>query len=98
MDKYDIERTHAESKWDKAMLQITGWLLVLSIVGVVLTVVLAILKTAVYSMIIAGSICLLVALLAMWGYHALKLGVQRRVYDHDMRQLQQQLEQKQSHQ
>ena len=92
MDKFEIDRTHAESKWDKAMLQLMGWLLALSIAGVIVTALLAVLKTVAYGVIVAGAVCLGVALLAMWGYHATKWRIQKAVYDHDVRQMQQQIE------
>lgn len=96
MNKYDIERTNAESKWDKAMLQLTGWVLALAVIGVIVTAVLAIIKTAAYTAMIVGGICLVVALLAMWGYHSTKWRVQKAVYEYDVKNMRKQLDEKEA--
>ncbi|MDE6095706.1 MAG: hypothetical protein K2G52_05910 [Muribaculaceae bacterium] len=82
LTKTRIEADNAEIKAhkDSYILKILGYLLALVIGGAIVCLIMGILKTAVDSLVIVGTILLVVALFILWVYNSAKAHVIEKRY------------------
>ena len=86
-DRFDVELAAAKTKRDELTLRLTVTLIALLIIGGLVCLVLSAIKMTVDALLAVGLSLLAVALLGMWGYHALKSRVIQRRYDRRMSEI-----------
>lgn len=77
MDQNTIRNDELHADTDKFWLKVLLWLFVIVIASMIVCIVLAIVKAAADALFIVGGICLVLALLCMWGYSEVRLRVHR---------------------
>lgn len=78
--KLDVDQAKLDTKDDGLMLKLLGYLLALVIGGAIVCFIIGLIKTTVDILIVVGAILLIVALLVVWAYHALKLRIREGRY------------------
>lgn len=79
--RQDQENVNADRFWLKLLL----WLFVIVIASMIVCIILAIVKAAADALFIIGGVCLVIALLCMWGYSSMRLRIHRAELRHQQR-------------
>lgn len=96
MDKFKVDEARAASDRDALMLKILGWLLALIVIGIIACAILAVVHIAISAVLTVGAICLIVALILMFGYHSLRWKIRSGEYERQLRQRDRQIQNRKS--
>lgn len=84
MEKYEVDQQEAKYHLQRTGLKLLLWLLGISIVGTIVCIILAALRVALEVMVIVAGVLLVIALLCIVGYNAVKYKVKAHEYQRQL--------------
>lgn len=86
MNQEIIDKDKRKADGDKFKLKLLFWLFVIVICSMLACILIGVLKAAADMLFVIAGICLVIALLIMWGYSELKLKIHRAEFNHELKQ------------
>lgn len=80
MDKLDLDTQRSKYEVQSLGMKLLVWLIGFSIIAIIACVILAIMRVAIYSMVITAGVLVLVVLACIVGYNFIKLKLQEHEY------------------